>query len=331
MELQINQQAYNKLRAYVEECPEEISGYGKIEYFDGIPRVTDLVIFEQTVSAAHSDIDDNALGKFIYEMTKKEEDLSVWNLWWHSHANMDAFFSQTDTDTIDRSVEHQNLFSLVTNKDGKVVIRYDVYDPIRLSLKDKWELKVVYEEDAAIREEIKKEIAEKVSSFRSTIVSSPYAYGHTGYIPNKHGYVPNKSNQAGYRYNQDHDKVWDPELQSFVPITDVDAAIEDSYNEAFEKKQGSIEEGNPETYNKFIGDQYKDEDLKDAICWDIDSDGYYWILKPNGIWVWLTDEDFTATMESSLPYRRMGSAEDLLIGKDKKKSSTPKKEAVKKK
>lgn len=157
--------ASKKLRYYVDQCPEEISGFGKVEVMrhEGEPYlvVTDLLILEQECSGAHSTMDEDSIGKLLYELTKNGEDLSVWRLWWHSHADMRAFFSGTDTSTIDSSREFTYLVSLVTNHAGDYVARIDFFDPLRLE--EELEVEILPEVDEELKALCKKEIEEKVS------------------------------------------------------------------------------------------------------------------------------------------------------------------------
>lgn len=164
-ELYFTKKAYLKLKYYVTQCEDEISGLGKVEteLIEGrrIFLVTDLEIFNQEVTAAHSTIDDDALAKFQYEIMAKGEEPGDYKLWWHSHAAMDTFFSTTDTGTIDKSTEFEYLISLVTNHEMEFSARIDVFDPIRAHE----ELKVVVleEENAELKELCKKEIENKVT------------------------------------------------------------------------------------------------------------------------------------------------------------------------
>lgn len=163
--LYLTNHAAKKLRYYVNNCVEEISGFGKLEVkvHEGqrYMVVTDLCIFEQVCSAAHSTIDDDALGKFLYEKTISGEKLSEWRVWWHSHAKMKAFFSGTDTGTIDSSTEFPYLVSIVSNHEGDIIARLDTFDPTRFT--QTLEVEILQEEDEELRELCIKEIEEKVS------------------------------------------------------------------------------------------------------------------------------------------------------------------------
>ena len=118
-----------KLRAYIDNCEDEISGLGKIEVTEHGFLVTDVKILKQTVTGNTTDLDDDAIGKFSYELTKEKDEIEKWSLWWHSHADMKVFFSTTDTDTIEQSTDTPFLVSLVGNHANEWKARFDVFKP----------------------------------------------------------------------------------------------------------------------------------------------------------------------------------------------------------
>ena len=189
--------AYQKFRYFIEECETEISGFGKVVKYGDKLVITDVEIFKQKVSGAHSDMDDEALAAFLFEKTKAKESLAQWRVWWHSHATMGVFFSGTDTGTIDGSTEFPWLISVVGNHDGDIKARIDVFDPIRCT--EDLEVEVLEEEDEELKALCIKEIKEKVSSVKDTSVT-PYKWSD---IKNNKG--PKKSHYWGPEYEDlDH-------------------------------------------------------------------------------------------------------------------------------
>jgi len=180
MKVILTAEVWERMRAYVDLCPDEISGIGKIERDeDKNMIVTDIVLFEQSVSAAHANITAEALAKFQVEMVKKGESLKDWCFWWHSHANMDVFFSATDTGTIDDSTDFPYLVSLVTNKAHDFVARVDIYEPFRMHTDLDVEIEETINQD--VIDACQKEIDEKVSR------PSRVGFGRTWYP--KGGYM----------------------------------------------------------------------------------------------------------------------------------------------
>lgn len=117
-----------KLHTYVSEVPGEIAGMGAIEVRDdGNMWVTDIAIYEQKVTGGTADLSPEALAKFQTELIKEGKSPKNWYLWWHSHATMAAFFSGTDTGTIDSSSEFDHVVSLVVNKSRQRLCRFDTH------------------------------------------------------------------------------------------------------------------------------------------------------------------------------------------------------------
>lgn len=156
---------YEKLRLYVINTKNEISGLGRIELVDGHNfYVTEIALFSQEVSGTHTKLNRDALGDFLYELMQKGEDPGQWKLWWHTHADFEVFFSQTDLATIedfnnDDFVDNW-IVSLVTNHKGEYQCRLDLFYPFRMT---KDVSLVIRPEDKLLEEEVKKEIQEKVT------------------------------------------------------------------------------------------------------------------------------------------------------------------------
>ena len=190
-QLQITTHAQQKLRAYIDNCETEISGFGKIEIVTGGFLITDVKIFKQVVSSAHTDIDSDALGAFLYDITKAGDEVEKWTLWWHSHASMKAFFSVTDDDTIKGSSEMPYLVSLVGNHDGEWEARYDTYKPVHATS----ELEVV------LLSEFNKEITQSCVKEIKELVSETFLYQSPYQSKSYEGYQDVKESQIYLPYN----------------------------------------------------------------------------------------------------------------------------------
>jgi len=134
-----------RLNQYVQSVPSEIAGMGAVEYNQetGEITVTEIAIYEQKVTGGTADLSSEALAKFQMDLIKAGKSPSKWRLWWHSHNDMQAFFSGTDTGTIDGSDEFDWLVSLVVNKRRDREARMDTYRPFRLTHED---MEIVVEE-----------------------------------------------------------------------------------------------------------------------------------------------------------------------------------------
>lgn len=159
---------FQKLRAYVNATEHEISGLGKIDTFLDEITIEDVRILNQEVGGVETTMDKNSLGKFYDEIIQEEGDLLNWKLWWHSHADMDTFFSGTDQQTIDdfdnETHEDNWMLSLVTNKRGDIEFRLDVFYPIRVTVEN-MEYFLKYD-DVDIDTQVAEEVADKVKEKR---------------------------------------------------------------------------------------------------------------------------------------------------------------------
>lgn len=137
MKLLIPAHIEQRLNAYVHGVDGEIAGMGKVEKRgDGNLYLVDIAIYEQEVTGGTADLSTEALAKFLTELVQRGESPKDWYLWWHSHNNFPAYFSGTDTGTIESSVEFDHVVSLVVNKRRERQCRLDTHRPFRLALRD---------------------------------------------------------------------------------------------------------------------------------------------------------------------------------------------------
>lgn len=163
MNIKIVKEAYQKLRYFTELCDTEISGLGKVRKIDiNQLEIYDIEIFEQNTSYSHSTLNEDALAKFLNEKVTKNENISDYKVWWHSHTDMEAYFSPKDESTIDSSTEFPYLISIVTNKRGQDKARLDIYKPLRLTIP--LEIKLSLEQDEKLKQKCQTEIKEKVKT-----------------------------------------------------------------------------------------------------------------------------------------------------------------------
>lgn len=132
-----NIQAYNKLCLYVGNTEGEISGLGKIKKIttkdETAILIEDIILLNQVSSWGGTKLDKEAITKFLDDLMKKGEAIADWKLWWHSHGDMDTFWSTTDEDTIEslntEQTENNWWLSIVANKGGEMKARIDVFEP----------------------------------------------------------------------------------------------------------------------------------------------------------------------------------------------------------
>jgi len=115
MEIQISRELYNKVMHWVNKSDDEVSGFGKIIHYPetGVFDVVSVHLLKQTNGRAHTDIDGQSLAKLMFT-TKDQPGEMRW--WWHSHVNMNVFWSGTDTATIKELASQGWIAATVFNK-----------------------------------------------------------------------------------------------------------------------------------------------------------------------------------------------------------------------
>ncbi len=130
--------ALAKLRMYARRCPFEIGGLGQVVAEDGGLLITDLFILPQRVSVSDTELTSEGLFTLLAQLVADGVDVGSTRLWWHSHAEMDVSWSETDTDTIE-NLPGDFWVAVVTNRKGDILCRLDMYTPERRT----WDLPLV--------------------------------------------------------------------------------------------------------------------------------------------------------------------------------------------
>ena len=93
-------------------------------------QIQDPVIMKQRISAGNTHLDKEELAKYYTKAAIKYKDNEFRFCWWHSHHTMGAFWSGTDTDTIDEYSDGDFSFALVVNLKEEYKFRVSVWKPI---------------------------------------------------------------------------------------------------------------------------------------------------------------------------------------------------------
>ncbi len=164
--LRFTAETYARLRLYVELCPSEIGGLGEVRAEGEGLLVTALSLLDQRVSAAETELEPEAVLRLLGQCVAEGRDPASLRLWWHSHAEGEVERSETDEATIER-FRADSLVSLVTNKAGDLLCRWDCWRPERNTVDG---IAVLLPEEplwraraAALRETTWREMVEKVS------------------------------------------------------------------------------------------------------------------------------------------------------------------------
>ena len=126
--LRFTAEAYARLRLYVELCPSEIGGLGEVRPDGEGLLVTDLFLLDQRVSPSETELQPEAVLRLLSRCLEEGRDPAALRLWWHSHAEHEVEWSATDEATI-QGFGADSLVSLVANKAGDLLCRWDTWDP----------------------------------------------------------------------------------------------------------------------------------------------------------------------------------------------------------
>lgn len=163
-EVVIKEEVYDKLFKFVNDAKGEVSGFGKVSKTGNKFCIEDIFCPEQRNTGASTIINSKYISRMMIEMAKRGLDSENWRLWWHSHADMQVFFSGIDLDTIDNFVQFGKkdfyMISMVVNKREQVLCRIDFKTFIDFSIsnipvkKEEQNLAVALLENAGFRFEL---------------------------------------------------------------------------------------------------------------------------------------------------------------------------------
>ncbi len=193
MILNITPEAYKKLMTYVRLCDTEVGGLASLDR--QTMTIDDVTILNQTATGASVEQDEEATLAFSKER-RAIGDHHKWRVHWHSHVNMEAFHSTTDTTLIENfGVYTDWLISLVFNKKGEMVGRLDTFErtengiPSGFRMTELVRLQVLpTAEDTELDETIQAELDEKVQVQKYVAPVGGYTGGYTGFDKKKQDY-----------------------------------------------------------------------------------------------------------------------------------------------
>ena len=132
-EFTIDLHTWQRMLAYVDNCNIEISGWG---FIDKNNHIYDIFITKQECSSAESTVDMPDLHQYMAGLMETNPDkLKDLRFHWHSHVNMQVFWSGTDDTNINGFTSGWMLFA-VLNKSHKMKTKLVVYNPIQMHIDD---------------------------------------------------------------------------------------------------------------------------------------------------------------------------------------------------
>jgi hypothetical protein len=131
--LRIEPPAWEKLSLYVRLAEGEVGGLGRVEQDGPDFVVTDCFLIDQRATDVDTELDPEAVSHFLLGYVEAGHDPSELRFWWHSHARESCFWSTDDERTID-GWSGDWLVALVSNFAGKILARFDRYEPARQTI-----------------------------------------------------------------------------------------------------------------------------------------------------------------------------------------------------
>lgn len=126
----IHPRALARLQLYIALCPTEIGGLGHVEEVGDQLVIRDCFILRQKTSVSTTELDVEAIFAFMLEAVDAGSDLATVRLWWHSHADAELCWSDTDRSCIE-GWPGPYLVSVVGNRLGEFRCRLDRFEPKR--------------------------------------------------------------------------------------------------------------------------------------------------------------------------------------------------------
>lgn len=180
VEVLFPQETYNQMFAYVDATDVEISGVGRVSRQIEDNRICfvvhELFLLKQRNTGTSTHLDPAELSNFVIDRVQKNLPVDDVKIWWHSHVNMQAFWSGTDEACCagfeNDGVDKENWYlSIVVNKRREMRCRLDIFKPYRVVI-DELPVKVIMNFSAPDKKKFEDEVKEKcIESWR----------GHTTY------------------------------------------------------------------------------------------------------------------------------------------------------
>jgi hypothetical protein len=135
LEILIETGTFHRLKLLLALCPAEIAGLGYVTPHPKGFLIQDLFVLPQRVTESDAELDPGALASFLGRFVSDGGDPSSLQLWWHSHADGEVYWSETDLETIER-FPGTRVISIVGNQRGELLCRLDLFAPRRECLEN---------------------------------------------------------------------------------------------------------------------------------------------------------------------------------------------------
>lgn len=163
---------YRRIMAYVDLVDTEITGFAECD-FDETTKMFNIGkvhLLDQEASGASVEMSEEKIADFTLQMIN-EGQTQLPRCWWHSHVNMNVFFSGTDETAIENLKNETFVLALVVNKKREMKADVMMWKPFPYRWVD---LEVLIDYASyEIPEELKKEVEEKVKPEKA-VVTFPF-------------------------------------------------------------------------------------------------------------------------------------------------------------
>lgn len=161
---------WKKIMEYTVACKLEISEFADVTFDPDMKTFTlgDIYLLPQRVSEIETVMEEEDVAKFLDECMKSGKK-ELPRCWVHSHVEMEAFFSPTDENTYQKTLDNKKwMIALVVNKHGEHKAILQQYAPFPFT----WELNVEIERLLPdVTKEIYAEVAQKVKKAKGFLSS----------------------------------------------------------------------------------------------------------------------------------------------------------------
>ena len=142
-------------------------------------EIKEPVVMKQEVGGGSCDLDKTELAEYYSKMAMKYKNKNMRFCWWHSHAKMNAFWSGTDTNTIDEYKDGDLSFALVVNVKEEYKCRVSVWKPF--TMHEDVELSIISKTDGKykIPRKIETEVVEACSIPKHRYTHTKNSYQRT--------------------------------------------------------------------------------------------------------------------------------------------------------
>jgi len=149
------------IQTFTNTCPDEISGLAAVQVSESIGfAIQQPFILDQPVTGANTNLTE-AAAEFVFKLVQQGGSPAPYKFWWHSHDDMNVFWSSED-ETTARGFNNQFMLAIVINKLGEFMTRLDMFRPFRLTIYN-LPVKIIYPPvDPKVLAFCEKEIKDKV-------------------------------------------------------------------------------------------------------------------------------------------------------------------------